>query len=149
MNLREAKEKIKMLYPAGTVVKLIKMDDPQAPPIGTKGKVMYIDDIAQVHVAWDNGSTLAVAYGEDIIERVDYQLNIAYRDKAECISIAYDYDALVTIALAMIPAVSQGKLYSESGSAINRLYIETYDEDKDDNVIVWEYVNESEATCED
>lgn len=42
------------------------MDDIQAPPIGTKGTVIEVDDIGSIMVAWDNGSGLSVAYGADI-----------------------------------------------------------------------------------
>jgi hypothetical protein len=41
------------------------MDDPQAPPVGTKGTVRGVDDIGSVMVAWDNACGLTVAYGED------------------------------------------------------------------------------------
>lgn len=41
------------------------MDDPQAPPIGTKGTVRGVDDIGSIMVAWDNGCGLSVAWGED------------------------------------------------------------------------------------
>ena len=44
----------------GKRVKLIKMDDPQAPPPGTHGTIKGTDDIGQIHVKWDNGSTLAI-----------------------------------------------------------------------------------------
>ena len=47
------------------------MDDPQAPPIGTQGTVMGVDDIGSIMVAWDNGSGLNVVYGEDIVRKVD------------------------------------------------------------------------------
>ena len=40
------------------------MDDPQAPPVGTKGTVRGVDDIGSIMVAWDNGCP-SVAYGED------------------------------------------------------------------------------------
>ena len=36
------------------------MDDEQAPPVGTIGEVMFVDDIGNVHVKWQNGSSLAV-----------------------------------------------------------------------------------------
>ncbi len=52
-------------FPIGCRVELIRMDDPQAPPIGTKGTVTHVDDIGTIHVAWDNGSGLGVAYGAD------------------------------------------------------------------------------------
>ena len=47
-------------YPTGTTVQLISMDDEQAPPVGTIGEVMFVDDIGNVHVKWQNGSSLAV-----------------------------------------------------------------------------------------
>ena len=47
-------------YPTGTIVKLISMNDVQAPPIGTIGEVTLIDDMGSVHVNWQNGSTLAL-----------------------------------------------------------------------------------------
>ena len=47
-------------YPKGARVELIRMDDPQAPPIGTKGTVLGVDDMGSILVAWDNGSGLNV-----------------------------------------------------------------------------------------
>ena len=37
---------------------------------GDQGEVVMVDDIGTVHVAWDNGSSLGVAYGEDQIKRL-------------------------------------------------------------------------------
>jgi hypothetical protein len=42
------------------------MDDVQAPPVGTRGTVLGVDDIGSVMVHWDNGSSLHVVYGEDV-----------------------------------------------------------------------------------
>jgi hypothetical protein len=64
---REIVEGLKKRYPEGTRVKLVKMDDPLAPPIGTWGTVYDVDDIGSLCVRWDNGSKLNVAYGEDIV----------------------------------------------------------------------------------
>ena len=64
-------EQLRKQYPVGCRVELLKMDDPQAPPIGTKGTVRYIDDIGSLGVAWDNGCGLSVAYGEDAVRRCD------------------------------------------------------------------------------
>lgn len=58
-------EGLKKKYPIGSRVELIKMDDVQAPPIGTKGTVKGVDDIGSIMVSWDNGSSLSVVYGED------------------------------------------------------------------------------------
>ena len=68
---RETVLRVRAEYPAGTRVELVKMDDPQAPPIGTTGTVLYVDDIASLCMRWDNGSSLHVTYGEDIVKKVD------------------------------------------------------------------------------
>ena len=57
-------------FPAGSRVELVKMDDPQAPPVGTKGTVRGVDDIGSVMVSWDNGCGLSIAYGEDICRKL-------------------------------------------------------------------------------
>ena len=56
---------LKERYKEGARVELIQMDDIQAPPIGTQGTVIGVDDIGSIMVKWDNGSTLSVVYGED------------------------------------------------------------------------------------
>jgi len=68
---REVVERLKKQYPAGCRVELLHMDDIQAPPIGTKGTVIGVDDIGSIMVRWDNGSGLSVAYGEDSCRRCD------------------------------------------------------------------------------
>lgn len=61
-------EELKKKYPIGARVKLIRMNDRQAPPSGTFGTVNGVDDIGSVLITWDNGSTLNVVFGEDAIE---------------------------------------------------------------------------------
>lgn len=39
-------------------VELLQMEDTQAPPVGTKGKVNGFDDTGSLMVRWDNGSGL-------------------------------------------------------------------------------------------
>ena len=63
-------ERLRKEYPEGTRVELVEMDDPQAPPIGTKGTVCLVDDIGSLQVHWDNGSTLAVLYGMDRVRKL-------------------------------------------------------------------------------
>lgn len=67
---REIVATLRAEYPAGTRVKLLKMDDIQAPPIGTLGTVSGIDDTGSIMVRWDNGSGLFVVYGEDVVKKV-------------------------------------------------------------------------------
>lgn len=67
----EEVQKIKNDYPAGTRVQLVHMADPYVKiPVGTKGTVRNVDDIGTIHVLWDNGRTLGIAYGEDECERL-------------------------------------------------------------------------------
>ena len=67
---KEVVERIRSEYPAGTRVELVRMDDPQAPPVGTKGTVKGVDDTGSLLMRWDNGSGLNVVYGEDVVKKV-------------------------------------------------------------------------------
>ena len=64
---RETVERIRRQYPVGTRVELIRMDDVQAPPAGTLGTVLGVDDTGSLHMQWDTGSGLNAIYGEDIV----------------------------------------------------------------------------------
>nr|DAY92423.1 MAG TPA: protein of unknown function (DUF4314) [Caudoviricetes sp.] len=68
---KETVERVRRQYPKGTRVELVRMDDRQAPPIGTKGTVLGVDDTGSLLMRWDNGSGLNVVYGEDIIRKID------------------------------------------------------------------------------
>lgn len=68
---REVVERLRKQYPADCRVELLHMNDVQAPPTGTKGTVIGVDDIGSIMVRWDNGSGLSVAYGEDSCRRCD------------------------------------------------------------------------------
>lgn len=67
---RETVEKVRKEYPVGTRVRLVSMDDIQAPPNGTLGTVIGVDDTASLLMNWDNGSRLNVVYGEDKVQKV-------------------------------------------------------------------------------
>ena len=70
MISKEALQALRERFPKGTRVELVQMDDPQAPPIGTKGTVIGVDAIGSIMVHWDNGSGLNVVYGEDVCRKV-------------------------------------------------------------------------------
>ena len=74
MRLDIRKEELDALreeYPQGCRVELVKMDDPYRDmPPGLKGVVTGVDDSGSIHVNWQNGSTLAVVYGEDECRKV-------------------------------------------------------------------------------
>lgn len=57
--------RLKEKFPKNTRLKLISMDDIQAPPSGTFGTVLGVDDIGMILVKWDNGSTLSLISEED------------------------------------------------------------------------------------
>ena len=69
-SLRATVGMLRINYPKGTMVELVKMDDIQAPPIGTQGTVTGVDDIGTIMVDWDNGSKLGVVLGEDICRKI-------------------------------------------------------------------------------
>lgn len=68
---REIVERLRKQYPAGTRVELIRMEDEQAPPIGTRGTVVGVDDMGSIMVAWDSGESLSVLYGEDLCRKIE------------------------------------------------------------------------------
>ncbi len=68
---KETVERVRREYPTGTRVELVRMDDVQAPPTGTLGTVMGVDDTASLLMHWDNGSHLNVVYGEDAVRKVE------------------------------------------------------------------------------
>lgn len=67
---RETVEMIRRMYPKGTRVELVAMDDPQAPPIGTRGTVLGVDDTGSLLMRWDNGSGLNVVWQQDTVRKV-------------------------------------------------------------------------------
>ncbi len=67
---REEVDRICREYPSGTRVVLERMDDAQAPPIGTKGTVLDVDDTGSLLMSWDTGSGLNVIFGEDIVRKI-------------------------------------------------------------------------------
>ena len=67
---KEKVEQVRREYPPGTIVRLVQMDDPQAPPPGTTGKVIGVDDTASLLVEWQTGSSLNVLYGIDQVKKL-------------------------------------------------------------------------------
>lgn len=69
---KEELDALRKKYPEGCRVELVKMDDPYRDmPPGLKGVVTGVDDSGSIHVDWQNGSSLAVVYGEDHAVRVE------------------------------------------------------------------------------
>ena len=69
MRLSDVQVKqIKYTYLKGMRVRLIRMDDFQAPPIGTEGTVRGVDDTGAILVNWDTGSSLNVIPEQNSVE---------------------------------------------------------------------------------
>lgn len=79
---QEIVDRVRKEYPAGTRVCLRRMDDVQAPPIGTFGTVTGVDDVASLLMEWDNGSCLNVIYDEDEVAKV-VATTVCYGEKQE------------------------------------------------------------------
>ena len=61
----------KEMYPKGTRIEVISMEDPFAPiEPGAQGTVEFVDDIGQIHMKWDNGRTLALVPEEDQFRKI-------------------------------------------------------------------------------
>ena len=65
MPSKERIEALRKYYPRGTKVKLLAMDDPQAPPTGTMGEILGVDDAGQLLVRWETGASLSLIPGVD------------------------------------------------------------------------------------
>lgn len=69
---RKQLESIKQLYTAGKRIRLIYINDQTARlKEGELGTIRKVDDIGQIHVNWDCGSTIALHYKEDDFEFVN------------------------------------------------------------------------------
>lgn len=65
--------RLRKVYPKGTRIVLVRMDDPYVKmEAGMKGTVQHVDDAGQIHMKWDSGSSLALIVGvDDFIKEVD------------------------------------------------------------------------------
>lgn len=78
---KETVERIRREYPAGARIELVRMEDVQAPPVGTKGTVLGVDDTGSLLMRWDTGSGLNVVYGEDIVKKLATVTTVCYGEK--------------------------------------------------------------------
>lgn len=66
---RETVEKIRKMYPIGSRVELIQMDDPYShPKPGDRGTVRSVDDTGTIFISW--GSGLGIVYGVDRVRKL-------------------------------------------------------------------------------
>ena len=67
----EVVERLRKEYPEGTRLSLISMDDPYTKlEYGDRGTVTHVDDGGTIHMRWDKGSSLGLAYGEDSFRKL-------------------------------------------------------------------------------
>ena len=69
MNEKQV-ERIRRLYPIGTQICLDEMEGERNMPSGLKGKVFHVDDAGQIHVNWENGSSLAILPEVDSFHKI-------------------------------------------------------------------------------
>jgi len=67
-------EVLRHQYPPGAAVELVHMDDPQAPPKGTRGEIIQVDDLGTIQVAWRSSSTLGVVPGIDMVRTLGEEI---------------------------------------------------------------------------
>ena len=65
-RLGKLAKELRVKYPPGTRLELIHMEDEFAPvEDGMRGTVHFIDDMAQIHMLWDNKRTLPINVDTD------------------------------------------------------------------------------------
>ena len=71
-------DRIRREYPVGTIIELISMSDKFAPPKGTLGEIIGVDDPGDLEMLWSTGSSLKVILSEDRIRKVDGVITVCY-----------------------------------------------------------------------
>ena len=71
-------DRIRRDYPVGTIIELISMSDKFAPPKGTLGEIIGVDDLGDLEMLWSTGSSLKVILSEDRIRKVNGAITICY-----------------------------------------------------------------------
>lgn len=71
-------DRIRKEYPVGTIIEIVSMDDPQSVPFGTLGEVTGCDDLGDLLVRWQTGSSLKVILDVDQIRKVNGVVTVCY-----------------------------------------------------------------------
>lgn len=70
-KLRNNAKMYKEMYPKGTRIEVISMEnDPRPIESGTKGTVDFVDSIGTIHCTFDNGRSLGLIPGEDSFRKI-------------------------------------------------------------------------------
>ena len=101
LKMKEDIKRIKETYVKGMRVRLVKMDDEQAPPIGMEGTIRGVDAIGSVLVMWDTGSKLNVILEDDEIEIIkennDSKIYTVYSSEADISFIMEDRNNSIAV----------------------------------------------------
>lgn len=129
MMTRIEADRIREEYPPGSQIKLIEMKGEPQMRYGLKGTVMAIDDIGQIHVNWENGSTLALTE-EDSFEKMRMVRVIVCRpgEKPTIEEIGDDLASMQTVVGGMIQEYQP--FYDESDPRIENVTIYCHEEGK-------------------
>lgn len=73
MNL----EKLREMYPEGTKIILQEMQGESQMSKGLKGTVTHVDDAGQIHMKWENGSSLALNVEVDTFKKIEPEEKIS------------------------------------------------------------------------
>ena len=71
-------DRIRKEYPVGTIIELISMSDKFAPPKGTLGEIIGVDDLGDLEMLWSTGSSLKVILSEDRIRKINGVITVCY-----------------------------------------------------------------------
>ncbi len=96
-------ERLSEEYMKGTRVVLSEMAGEDKMPNGLRGTVTSVDDIGQIHVAWDNGSSLALSEG-DSFSKADTMKVLLVRpgEKAEMVEMNDSLESMQNAVGGMI-----------------------------------------------
>lgn len=129
MISRKEVERIKEKYPKGTPIHLYSMEGETAVPPGSRGIVDYVDDIGQIHMKWENGSSLALNVEEDRFDIITQQDKIAEKKEQEFIDKVNEILDKTDFLLLNISCNSENTSYAaEKLYAMHQAFEEVYGE---------------------
>ena len=70
-------EKLREMYPEGTKIILQEMQGESQMAKGLKGTVTHVDDAGQIHMRWENGSSLALNIEVDTFRKIEPEEKIS------------------------------------------------------------------------
>lgn len=70
-------EKLREMYPEGTKIILQEMQGESQMAKGLKGTVTHVDDTGQIHMRWENGSSLALNVEVDTFKKIEPEEKIS------------------------------------------------------------------------